>query len=89
MGTYIVRTDGSVAFYVLVENFTSTNFNLFAGDLLETALPLDNAIQQIQEWENSDWNETHFGNPQVWNGRRLLRYARAGDPMGIGSFVVP
>ena len=60
MGTFIATTDG--AFYVLVANFTSTNFNLLAENLLGMALPLDNAIQQMQEWENSDWNETSIGN---------------------------
>ena len=49
MGTSIVTTDGSEAFYVLVVTFTSTHFNLFAGDLFRTALPLQNAIQQMQE----------------------------------------
>ena len=39
MGTSIVTTDECEAFYVLVANFTSANFNLFAGDILGTALP--------------------------------------------------
>ena len=38
-------------FNVFAVNFTSTNFNLFAGDIIGTALPLDNAIQEIQHLE--------------------------------------
>ena len=64
MGASIITTDGSETVYVLATNLTSMNFNVFAGDLLGTALLADIAVQQIKDWENWDWKVTDFGNPQ-------------------------
>ena len=72
--------------YVLLANSKSTNFNLLAGDLLGTSLPLDNSIQPLQElrlehdkfWEPPSWKRNI--NSRTTNRRRLFRHARTGDP---------
>ena len=62
MGSTIIRTNELEAFYVLVANLTPTSFNVFLGDILGTATPLSDAMNQIQEWEKWDWTHTDIKN---------------------------